>query len=295
MTTPADAALARAAGLPIWTAPRDVQSLGGGITNFNVSLVDQGNRYVVRVGEDIPLHGILRANELAAHRAAQAVGLAPAIRHAEPGILAIEFIDSKTLGEAEVRAPEMLERIVPLLHRCHHEAFAALRGPVLAFWVFHVLRDYAATLRAGNSPYLARLPDLLATADGLEAAIGPVEIVLGHNDLLPANFLDDGEKLWLIDWEYAGLNSPLFDLAGLATNNGLSATQEDWLLEAYYDKAVNDTLRRRFAAMKCASLMRETMWSMVSELHSEIDFDYAAYTRENQGRLDAALAHFQAL
>ena len=120
-------------------------------------------------------------------------------------------------------------------------------------------------------------------------------MVFGHNDLLAANFLDDGERLWLIDWDYAGFNSPLFDLGGLASNNGLSEAQERWLLETYFETALTDALWHSYRAMKCASLMRETMWSMVSEIHSALDFDYAAYTRENLTRFEAAYDSFRTM
>lgn len=295
MTNPADRALARATELAMWDSPTDVALLGGGITNFNVSLVDRGKRYVVRVGADIPLHQIMRFNELAAHRAAQSLGIAPPIAHAEPGILVLDFIESTPLDEAAVRDPKNLSRIVPFLKRCHRDVMYALRGPVLTFWVFHVIRDYAATLREGDSPYVGKLYELLNISNQLARAVGKVDLVLGHNDLLAANFLDDGNRLWLLDWEYAGFNSPLFDLAGLASNNGLSPDQERWLLETYYEAPVTDHLHHRFHAMKCASLLRETMWSMVSEIHSEIDFDYAAYTAENLSRFDAALSDFLSL
>ena len=91
--------------------------------------------------------------------------------------------------------------------------------------------------------------------------------------LLPENFLDDGSRLWLVDWDYAGFNSPLFDLGGLASNNELDPIAEDELLEMYFDRKVNEELRKRYTAMKCASLLRESMWSMVSEIHLDIDFD----------------------
>ena len=134
------------------------------------------------------------------------------------------------------------------------------------------------------------LPRLLAAAEGLEETVGPIEPVFGHNDLLAANLIDDGTRLWLVDWEYGGFNSPLFDLGGLASNNELSPEQEDWLLEAYYGTPVTDDLRCGYAAMKCASLLREAMWSMVSELHLTVDFDYQAYTAENLRRFDQAYA-----
>ena len=286
-------AIDRALSLPIWTAPENATLLGGGITNFNIRLEDQGRAFVVRVGEDIPVHQILRANELAAHRAAEAVGLAPEIIHAAPGVLVIAFITGKTLSEPDIRDDAMLARIVPVLKTCHGPAMAALRGPILSFWVFHVLRDYAATLRAGQSRHMPRLAGLLDNAASLEDAVGPIDLVLGHNDLLAANFLDDGARLWLLDWEYGGLNSPLFDLAGLASNNALAPDQERWLLEAYFEAPAHDALYHRYHAMKCASLLRETMWSMVSEIHSDIDFDYADYTEKNLARFTAALTDFQ--
>ena len=80
------------------------------------------------------------------------------------------------------------------------------------------------------------LPRLLAAAEQLENSVGPIELVFGHNDLLAANLIDDGARLWLVDWEYGGFNSPLFDLGGLASNNELSPEQEDWLLEAYFER-----------------------------------------------------------
>ncbi|KRS15512.1 phosphotransferase [Roseovarius indicus] len=295
MTTADQAALDRATSLSIWTAPEDAVLLGGGITNFNVALSDGGRRYVVRVGQDILLHQIMRFNEQTVHRAAEAIGIAPAIRHTEPGILVLEYIEATTLDEAGVRDDAMLERILPVLKKCHREAPLHLRGPVLTFWVFHVLRDYAATLRADQSRHVPKLDDLLKTAETLERAVGQVDIVLGHNDLLAANFLDAGDKLWLLDWEYGGFNSPLFDLAGLASNNELAPAQENWLLENYFETPLTDELNHRYHAMKCASLLRETMWSMVSEIHSDIDFDYADYTDKNLTRFESALSDFQSM
>jgi thiamine kinase-like enzyme len=282
----------RAAALPIWSGPVDPVPLGGGITNVNFRVEDAGRSFVVRIGDDIPVHQVMRFNELAAARAAAETGISPRDVYWEPGALVIEFIEGRTLADADVRDQARLERILPVVLRCHRDVPKRLRGPVLMFWVFHVVRDYAATLRDGGSRHTDRLAGLLDTAERLEQAVGPVDIVFGHNDLLPGNLIDDGARIWLIDWDYAGFNSPLFDLGGLASNNGLSTAQEEWLLEAYFDRPVTDDLRRRYAAMKCASLLRETMWSMVSEIHSALDFDYAAYTAENLKRFEAALAAF---
>lgn len=290
-------ALIRARDLPIWQEPVTPEPLAGGITNVNFVVADAGKRYVVRIGDDILVHQVMRFNELAASRAAEAAGLSPAVVHHEPGVLVIDYIDSTPLDEAAVRDPAMLERIVPLIRRCHREIPQHLRGPALMFWVFHVLRDYAAALREGSSAHAAKLPDLMVRADRLEAAVGRIDVVFGHNDLLPSNLLaqklpEGGERLWLIDWDYAGFNSPLFDLGGLASNNGLSEDQERWLLETYFETPLQEELWQRYQAMKCASLLRETMWSMISEIHSELDFDYAAYTAENLARFEAAFTDF---
>jgi len=282
----------RIAGLPLWSGPVTIAPLTGGITNTNYRVDDGSRRYVVRLGADIPVHHIGRAHELAASRAAHAAGLSPAVVHHEPGLLVLDYIDAPPLTAEQVRAPAMLARILPLLRRCHRDIPQHFRGPAPIFWVFHVIRDYAASLRDGNSPHGPLLPALLDQAAVLEQAAGPFEIVFGHNDLLAGNLLDDGDRLWLIDWDYAGFNSPLFDLGGLASNNELSRDAERTMLELYYDTPVSDDLWRRYQAMTAASLLRETLWSMVSEIHSEIEFDYAAYTADNLARFRRAYQTF---
>jgi thiamine kinase-like enzyme len=280
--------------LPCWKGEISFQPLSGGITNVNYLVTDRdGDResqYVVRIGEDIPVHQVMRFNELAASQAAFAAGISPEVIHHQVGILVLQYIQSQTLNPEMVRAQSMLERILPLIKSCHQELPKHFRGAALIFWVFHVIRDYASTLKEGKSQYLPLLPELLEMAQTLEQASNPSQIVFGHNDLLAANILDDGTRLWLIDWDYAGFNSPLFDLGGLASNNELSEKQEIWMLENYFEKPINDLLLEQYQAMKCASLLRETMWSMVSEIHSQIDFDFVHYSQEN---LAAFLSAYQ--
>lgn len=283
----------RVRGLSCWTGRVEVAPLAGGITNRNFLVTDGARRAVVRIGDDIPVHQILRFNELAASKAAFAAGVSPAVLHHESGVLVIDFVEGRTLAAEDLRQRPMLEQALALVARAHRDMPHFLRGPALMFWVFHVLRDYAGTLRDGGSAHLPLLPCLLDAAARLEAAVGPIEIVFGHNDLLPANFLHDGQRLWLIDWDYAGFNSPLFDLGGLAANNGLSAEDEAWMLAAYFGRDPDPGLWRRYRAMKAASALRETLWSMVSELHSDLDFDFAAYTAINLDTYRAALAAFE--
>lgn len=284
--------LDRLHALPIWQGTVQAEPLGGGITNINYVVQDGARRCVVRIGDDIPVHQIMRFNELAASRAAHAAGVSPKVLYHAPGALVIDFIDARTLTAGDIVQDAMLDQVLTLVARAHRDIPRHLRGPVLAFWVFHVIRDYAATLRDGESPHLPLLAGLLAEAERLESAIGPVDLVFGHNDLLPANFLHDGTRLWLIDWDYAGFNSPLFDLGGLAANNSLSQTQEQRMLEAYFDRPTDAALWRRYLAMKAASALREALWSMVSEQHSDLDFDFAGYTRTNLATYRAAYHTF---
>jgi thiamine kinase-like enzyme len=285
----------RVAALAIWLGRVDPQPLAGGITNQNFTVEDRGRRYVVRVGDDIIVHGVVRANEQAASRAAHLAGLSPGVVYAEPGILVLDFVEGRTLKPEDIRNPANLERLIDMVRRCHRDIPQYLRGPAAMFWVFHVVRDYGHTLREGSSRHVPLLSDLLARAGRLETAVGPIDVVFGHNDLLAANFIDDGKRLWLVDWEYAGFNSPLFDLGGLASNSELAPEQAEQALALYFGKPVDDQLRRRAAAMTAASLLREAMWSMVSEIHSTVDFDYAAYTAENLRRFEAAYAAFVAM
>ena len=285
--TVASAKIEKVAGLSCWTGSVEPVPLAGGLTNANFTVVDAGQKFFVRLGKDIPVHHLMRFNEHAASRAAHAAGLSPEVVHASDGALVLRFIEGETLTAADVCKPENLERIVEMIGRCHTEIPKHFRGPALVFWVFQILRDYTVTLREQNSPRCALLPRTSRIATVLEQTVGPIDLVFGHNDLLPANWIDDGERLWLIDWDYAGFNSPLFDLANLASNNRFSPDQERALLAAYFDRVPEKQLGRAYSAMKCASLLREAMWSMVSELHSDIDFDFGSYAEENLARFDA--------
>lgn len=273
--TPMDRLLA----LPIWHGNVTASPLGGGITNVNFLATDDRGTVVVRIGDDIPVHQILRFNEQAASRAAHAAGISPPVLFASPGALVLGFITGKTYGATDVQTN--LDATLDLIARTHRDVPKYLRGPVLAFWVFHVIRDYCGRLQAEGSVHAALVPEFLARAEQLEKGVGRVEIVFGHNDLLPANFIQDATRLWLVDWDYAGFNSPLFDLGGLAANNALTHAQEDHMLTAYFDRQPDADLWHRYAAMKAASALRETLWSMVSETHSDLAFDYSAYSASN--------------
>ena len=288
-----DIARQRVIKLPIWKGPIEPERLTGGITNnTNYVVKDGGERFVVRIGEDLPVHQIMRFNEREATKAAALAGISPEVIHTEPGVLVIRFVEGKTCSGADLRTVAGLQKAVPLIKQVHLRLLDHMRGPALAFWVFHVLRDYAHTLRDADSRYASRLPELIDVATTLEFAVGKVDIVFGHNDLLAANFIDDGSRLWLVDWDYAGFNSPLFDLANLASNNEFEPEQERWMLSAYFGRSPDEALMRSYGAMKCASLLREAMWGMVSEIYSKLDYDYRAYTLDFMDRFARTYATY---
>jgi thiamine kinase-like enzyme len=282
----------RIRALPFWNGAVEISPLDGGLSNENFLVTDAGGRHVARRGRDFPFHHVLRERELMTARAAHEAGFGPRVEYAQNGIVVCEFIEAQTYGAEDVR--ENIARIAPLVRAFHERMPKYVSGPGFMFWVFHVIRDYARTLEEGGSRFAGKLSAYLELADELERAQAPLPIVFGHNDLLPANFMDDGKRLWLIDFEYAGFNTAMFDLAGTASNAGMSQAQSGELLATYFGHAPEADLLRSHAAMQCASLLREAMWSMVSELHLDAPgVDYAAYTAENLARLDAALENYR--
>src|SRR5262249_35728016 len=150
----------RVAQLPCWRGLVALEPLKGGLTNISFVASDRGERFVVRCGEDIPVHHVFRERERAASKAAFEAGLSPELVHAETGILVLRFIEGRALADAGLAAN--LSRIVPLLRKCHATVGRHLRGPANAFWAFHVIRDYVTMLGAE--------PRYLAVADRLEQA-----------------------------------------------------------------------------------------------------------------------------
>ena len=270
--------------IPIWKNNIEIKTIDGGLTNQNFLVQENSNKFVVRLGDDIPEHLVSRSNELIASKAASEANIGPKVIYSDKGILVLEYIESTTLTAKDVR--DKIDLIIPVLKKIHLEIPKNIFGQSLIFWVFHVIRNYEKFLKDNKSSYTNLLPDLLSQSAKLEKNSSPYEIVFGHNDLLPGNFLDDGSRLWIIDWEYAGFNTPLFDLGGLASNCGFSQKEEIHLLENYFDKKIDDKLLLQYHSLKCASLLRETMWSMVAELISKIDFDYKNYTQENLSKFN---------
>lgn len=279
----------RIKALPIWRGPARLAPLVGGLSNLSFTVTDDAGKYVVRVTRDFPFHHVFRDREVMSARAAHAAGFAPEVVHAEPGLTVSRFIEGRVLAVEDIRAE--IPRIAELIHRFHRDMPDRLSGAGFIFWAFHVNRDYLLQLReleSANEADLTRWHDINAE---LEAAQIPLPIIVGHHDLLPANFIDDGKRLWLIDYEYAGFGTAMFDLANLSSNSAFDTGQSQSLLNAYFGHTPDEATLRAHAAMECASLLREALWSLISLAHLQAaGADYAAYAAENFARLDTTLS-----
>jgi len=278
--------------LPCWRGEPVAEPMAGGLSNEIWKVTDAAGAHVVRFGADYPFHHVFRAREAMTARAAHAAGFAPAVEHAAPGVMVTAYLAARTWTAADVCANP--ERLAVLLRAFHAAMPGHVSGPAFLFWPFHVIRDYGLTL--AGSAHARRVPGLLALGAEMEAAQPPLPIVFGHHDLLPANILDDGRRLWLIDFEYAGFGTAMFDLAGAAANAGMDGAAAEVMLAAYFGRPPGPALTRAFDAMQVAALVREAMWAMVSGLHlSAPGVDYDAYAADNLDRLAIALDRYRTL
>ena len=265
--------------LPIWDTPVDVKELHGGITNSNYLVNQNSKMYVVRMVEEQPLLGIDRRNEVLCMKMGYQCGVSPDVIYTGSGIMVTNFIEGKVL-EPENVSEDMYLSLVTKVLKIVHESGHKLNGEVLYFSPFQVVRTYyqrAIDLKA-------KMPNGLNRAIGevelLEKQIEPFIPTLCHNDVLAANWIFDGSKMWLIDWEYAGIGNRMFDLGNLAHNSGFTENMDKALLESYFGK-YNDKVIREFKIMKAVSGLRECLWSLIQTKISDLNFDFQEYAADN--------------
>jgi thiamine kinase-like enzyme len=274
--------------------PREggVVPLEGGITNRNFRVNFGGTDYVLRLpGKDTDLLGIDREAERLATTKAAELELGPKVAAMldQPPCLVTCFVESREVTAAELREPRSLDEVGRAL-RAFHESGLELPTD---FYVSEVVNDYAevAQSRGGTLPegfqhardYARKV--VKAVRKNPDHQPAPC-----HNDLLTANFLHDGERFVIVDWEYAGMGDPFFDLGNFAVNNELGDADEQSLLAAYFGE---ETTPRRRAALKLFRFMsdfREAMWGVVQRSVSDLDFDFDAYAEKHMGRLTQTTA-----
>jgi thiamine kinase-like enzyme len=270
----------------------DPVALGGGITNHNFRARFGTTEVVLRIaGHETELLGIDRASEHVATEAAAKLGIAPAVLAFLPEhtCLVTQFVEAVPITDQALREPPALPEIARAL-RAFHEHAPSLPT---SFEMPRIAREYLALARDRGLEIPAAAWDAARLAERIAGAVaGNPEhaVVPCHDDLLRANVLSDGTRLWLVDWEYAGMGDRYFDLGNLSINNGFTDADDRALLEAYWAEPCT---ARRFAAlrvMRSMSDVREALWGVVQQAISDLDFDFAAYAEKHFGRLRATIA-----
>jgi thiamine kinase-like enzyme len=271
--------------------PRTVQALEGGLTNFNFKVATPGRTVVVRLSSsDGDLLSIDREAEHINSLRAAASGAAPAVVGYLPEhqALVVEWVEGRTLTAPDLHDESMLVRVGEVCHRLH--AGARFDGD---FDMFAIQRRYLGIVqeRGFRLPerYLDLMPQVDRIADGLAVRRGPT--VPCNNDLLAANFIDDGERLWVIDYEYGGNNDPCFELGNIWSESELTLDQLEVLVDSYY----GGHLRHKVARARLLGLMARygwTLWASIQAEVSPIKFDFWAW---GMAKYELALAEFDGL
>ncbi len=274
------------ARVPMWAGAADLRTapLGGGITNQNFRVDVNGESFVLRIGgEKAELLGIDRQCEYAANRAAAEIGLAPEVVYfIEPeGYLVTRFLSARPLPRDEMRQPEIIRRVAAALKRFH--SLPSIPGD---FSPFRTGEDYLKTAMGYSVPFPGNWNWLYQRVQEIEEAFrqGSFTPRPCHNDLLNENLLDDGE-IRILDWEYAGMGDPAFDLANLAIHHEFSDEQDRFLLECYFGKVTPQRFARH-RLMKIVSDFREAMWGLVQIGISKLDFDFRGYADKHFSRME---------
>ncbi len=264
--------------VPVWEqASLDIRPLSGGITNLNFVVSVAGDEYVVRIpGERTNLLGIDRRHEAEASRRAAELGIGPPVFGELPGIgtQITGLVSGHHLDDTQFAA--RLDEIVGLLRQFHDSGPLAGQFPIHRVVEWHA-RD--ASSRGVMAP--TSYERLHQQSRHIEAsfAVAPMEQRPCHNDLLPANVLFSPERVWLLDYEYAGMNDVFFDLANLSVNSSFTTANDEHLLTLYFGDTTPSAWAR-LQLMKVMSEFREGMWAVVQQAISSLDTDFVAYADE---------------
>jgi thiamine kinase-like enzyme len=255
-----------------------VSMLPGGLSNTNYLVSADGEMFVVRRGcDNAESLGINRQAEEAAARYAHEAGFAPeVVVFLQPeGHAVIRYLaDAEPPTIEEFTAPDMIVRVAHRMRDVH--SLPSINGQ---FDPFAVIQRWKAVLDERGTlvpTRLGALLDLVELADTDRQVLGPRDLVVCHNDPYHLNFLDDGD-LWLIDWEYAGMGDPMYDLAGIALN--LDRDGRDVLLQSYY-RDVTPDLHGELDRLIPVFLCWNTMWCLIQVEQGVVDFDYFAMAEE---------------
>jgi thiamine kinase-like enzyme len=269
--------------------PRRLEELSGGLTNRNIKITTPSGVYVARCSvNSTNLLGIDRDNEYFNSKAAEQAGVGAPVIDYRPdlGILLVGFLEGTTLTNADLQRPDVLARVAQGCRTLH-------AGPRFRD-EFNMFERQPAYLKVVQERGFRIPTDYLYFTREFNA----VKRILGHaghptvpcnNDLLAGNFVDTGEKVWLIDYEYSGNNDPCFELGNIWAECGLSTDQLEELVTQYYGRR----LRHKTARARLQGIIGKygwTLWGCIQNGSSELDFDFWGWAME---RYESAVAEFR--
>jgi thiamine kinase-like enzyme len=259
-------------------APRSVAELPGGLTNRNYKVTTPDGAFVARIWSRGDMLAINRDHEYHNSVAAARAGVgAPVVAYRpEDSLMVLRYIEGRTYGSADVADPANLGRIAAACRQLHG-------GPRFLgdFDMFAIQRGYRAVAREHGFTVPAGYDDLMGHVEDARKALAvrATPTVPCNNDLLAANFIDDGERIWIIDYEYSGNNDPCFELGNIAGESGLSDDALAGLVTAYHGTA----LRNKIARAMVLGLVGKygwTLWGAIQHATSPLDFDFWAWAME---------------
>jgi thiamine kinase-like enzyme len=266
-----------------------VSELSGGLTNANYLVVADGEKFVVRIpGRSTELLAVDRENERHNANAAATTGVSPAVIEVLRGwdVMILEFVEGTTMSGDALRTPEQARRMAGSLRLLHtsprfREDFDMFR---LTEFYLGVCDDRRVAIPGGFRERLDRVREIERAFSS-----NPVQAVPCHNDLLAENYIDDGRRLWIVDFEYSGNNDPCFELGDTAQECGFDQELRATLCEAYFGGLRED----RLARMNLQALMADvgwTLWAAIQATISTIEYDFWGWSVE---RWERALAVFE--
>jgi thiamine kinase-like enzyme len=280
--------------IPAWRG-RDVHSepIGGGLTNRNYRVDVDGRPCFVRVpGPATELLAIDRANELHNTRAAAVAGVGPRVLQHLPdwNVMVLEWLPGRTMSNEAFAAADSPARIATALRVLH-------AGPRFAqdFDMFRLTEFYVGVVTERAVPIPDGFREALPLVGRIETALAdrPIPSRPCHNDLLAENYLDDGRRLWLVDYEYSGNNDPTFELGNTCQELGFDEARAAELCRAYFADAQPATLERLLARMQLQMIMSDvgwTLWAAIQARISTIDYDFWGWAEERWSRASIGLA-----
>ncbi|HMU92291.1 MAG TPA: choline/ethanolamine kinase family protein [Anaerolineales bacterium] len=260
-----------------------IEHLSGGLTNTNYKVHVDGRPFFIRVpGEGTELLAIDRNNEYHNSRAAANAGVAPQILHHFPeySVMVLEFLNGKTMSKDSLNQKGMPARMAQSIKKLHAgERF------LTDFNMFRLTEYYLRLCKERDIKIPDGYLDRLGTVALIEKAmsVNQLATVPCNNDLLAENYIDDGNQLWLIDYEYSGNNDPTFELGNTCQEMQFNDEQIREVCAAYF----GDVSPAMIARMKLNMIMSDVgwgLWAAIQEKISTIEFDFWGWALERWGR-----------